>query len=123
MPPHPPTLQYQTPPARLSRPRLARSSVGRFLGGIASYAAMGYLLLRINSIWGMQRLARIGLAGLHEAVMWLIGLGFVALVIYLQKKYRWTAFTLGVLTGVTLTLLALALFLLYVAWGLRFVRG
>ena len=85
------------------------ASAARFAAGLVAYAAVAFLLVTLNSLWGMQLLGY-----LHAPVVWLIGLGFVAGVVHLHRKWRWTGFTVGVGAGVVLSLVGGAVW--YLVW-------
>ncbi|HLL90801.1 MAG TPA: hypothetical protein VK324_15980 [Tepidisphaeraceae bacterium] len=90
-------------------------SIWRFCAGLASYAAVAYAIFRLDSLAGAQLVRRFGLGSFHEPVLWLLAVGFVAFVACAQVRWRWTGFTLGVVTGVVLTLVGAGVF--FVLWA------
>ena len=99
----PGTIEYAAPTAPETLV-VTGASVARFFGGLFSYAAAALLLLRLNTLQWMKALGRVGVGAFHEPILWLIGLSFLAAVVYVQVRWRWTAFTVGVAAGVLLTL-------------------
>ncbi len=75
------------------------------------------LIVRLDSLHFMRVLGRVGLGEFHELFLWLIGLSFGGFVVYAQKKWRWTGFTLGVGAGIVLTLLGFGIFFMYAFRG------
>ena len=108
------SLDCSTPPRR-GGSGLTGAAAGRFVAGIVAYGFVAVLLLRLNTLRVMKLMGRVGLAGLHEFTLWIIGLSFLAAVVYLQMKWRWTAFTIGIASGVALTMIGGAI--LYLIWA------
>lgn len=112
--PDSPRLDYASP-TQPTPEGLRGATIIQFWGGFASYGAAAFLIFVLDSLWGMRLLGQVGLGGLHEAVLWLIGIAFVGFIIYAHRAWRWTAFTVGVIAGVLLTLLVAGV--VFVLWA------